>query len=175
MFKAKLIENKKYYRLRSKQLVLMLLPSIPIGLIVNFYQIPIWVTVLMIGLYIVAIILMARNQKQITANLGNKIIEIDEEAIRIKSKKGVEDELISLNEVEKIILKDEYSMPQGTIREVGQELTGKTKQNYLIIYQDSRKRQLDFEVDSYFMVNQLNKLIEIWKMKGYNIERVNQK
>ncbi len=172
MFKAKLIENENYYKLRSKQLLLMLIPSIPIGLLVNFHQIPIWLTILMIGLYIGAIFFTIRNQKQINSVLGNKLIEIDIEEIRIKSKKGTDNETIKLNSVEKIILKDEYSMPQETMKEIGQELTGKTKQNYVILQQENQKRQLDFEVDSYYKINQLNKLIESWKMKGYNVERM---
>ena len=174
MFKAKLIKNKNYYKLRRKQLLLMFLSPIPMGLLVNFYQIPIWVTILMIGLYIAAIILLARNQKQLSLVLGNRLIEIKIDEIRIKSKKGIEEETIKLNKLEKIILKDEYSMPQETIKEIGQELTGKTKQNYIIIHQNNKKRQFDFEIDSYYMINQLNKLIESWKMKGYNIERISE-
>ena len=170
MFKAKLIANEDYYKLRSKQLLLMLLPSIPFGLLVNFYQIPIWLTILMMGLYIGAIFLMVRNQKQISSVLGNKLIEIDIDEIRIKSKNGADDETIKLNGVEKIILKDEYSMHLETIKEVGQELAGKAKQNFVILQQDNERRRLDFEVDSYYMVNQLNKLIESWKIKGYEIE-----
>ena len=174
MFKAKLIENENYYKLRSKQLLLMLIPSISIGLLVNFYQIPIWLTLLMIGLYIGATFLMVRNQKQISSVLGNKLIEIDMDEIRIKSNKGTEDEIIKLNRVKKIILKNEYSIPQETLKEVGQELIGKAKQNHIILQQDNQRRQLDFEVDSYYMMNQLNKLIESWKMKGYNIERMTE-
>lgn len=170
MFKAKLIENKNYYRLKSKQLILVSLPVIPIGLIVNFYQIPIWVTIIMIGLYIVTIILIAKNQKQINTVIGKRLIEIDNEVIRIKSNKGIADETINLNEVETIIIKDEYSMSQETIKEIGQELVGKVKQNYLILLQNNHKRKLDFEVDSYYMINQLNRQIEKWKMQGYKIE-----
>lgn len=172
MFKAKLIENENYYKLRSKQLLLILLPSIPIGFIVNFYQISIWVTILMIGIYIVAIVLMIRNLKQFNSHIGNKQIEIDEEEIRIKSKKGVQEETINLNEIEKIILKDDYSIPQETIKEVGKELMGNTKQNYLILHKNNTGRKLDFEIDSHYMVNQLNKIIESWNSKGFNIEKI---
>ena len=174
MFKAKLIENKNYYNLKSKQLLLMLLPAIPIGLLVNFYKIPIWVSLLMIGLYITLFILMFRNQKRISSILGNKLIEFDIDEIRIKSKKGIGEETIKLNKVEKIVLKEEYSLPQETLKEVGHELTGKTKQNYIILYQNNKKKQLDFEVDSYYMINRLNKLIEAWKVSGYNIERMSK-
>ena len=175
MFKAKLIENDNYYKLRSKQLLLMLLPSIPFGLLVNFYQIPTWLTVVVIGLYILVIILLIRNQKGMNSVLGNKLIEIDEQEIRIKSKNGTEEEIVNLDDVEKIILKEDYSMPQETMKEIGEEIIGKAKQNYLILQQNNQKRKLDFEIDSYFMIKQLNKLIENWETRGYNIERKKHK
>ena len=172
MFKAKLIENENYYKLRSKQLSLMILTSIPIGLLANFYQMPVWATILIIGIYIAVYLLTAKNQKQINSMVGNRSIEIDQDEIRIKSKKGIE-EVFKLNAVDKIILKDEYSIPQETLKEVGQEMTGKTKQNFVIVQQAEELRKLDFEIDSYYMVKQLDKLIESWKLKEYKIERVN--
>lgn len=174
MFKAKLIENESYYKLRSKQLLLMLLPSIPFALLINFYQIPIWLTIVMIGIYILTIILMFRNQKRINSVLGNRLIEIDDDEIRIKSKKGMPKEIIKLNEIDKLVLKSDYSMPQETMKEVGSEIMGKTKQNYLILQQKNQKRKLDFEVDSYYMITQLNKIIENWTTRGYNIDRIDQ-
>ncbi len=171
MFKAKIIESKNYYKFRTKQLLLMFLMSLLIGLVVNFYQIPIWLTILLCGFYILGIVLMARNQKRITSIFGNKLIEIDEREIRIKSKKGNRVEIINLDEVEKLILKKEYSMPQETIKEIGEEIAGNAKQNFIIITQNSKDRRLDFEIDSYFMIKQLNKIIENWISRGYNIER----
>ena len=173
MFKAKLIEDKNYYKLRSKQLWLMLLPSILIGLLVNFYQIPIWLIIAIIGLYILTIILMNRNQKSLNSMVGNNQIEIDDKEIRIISKRGIHQEIITLDNVDKLILKNSYSIPQETIKELGQEMTGKTKQNYLILQQNNQKRKIDFEIDSYFMLKQLDKLIDSWESKGYIIERVN--
>lgn len=172
MFKAKLIENEKYYKLRRNQLLLMLLPAVPAILIINYYQIPVWLVIFIAGIYILATIWMNKNQKRINSMLGNKLIEIDEEAMRIKSKEGLELELFKLDEVEKIIVKDEYSLPQETMKEVGQEIIGKTKENFIVLHFKHQKRKLDFEIDSYFMVTQLNKLIESWKVKGYNIERI---
>jgi len=173
MFKAKLIESENYYNYRSKQLMLTLIPAVLIGVLVNAYQAPNWLIIFMIGLYILILILMSKNQKRINAILGNILIEIDEQEIRIKSKKGKEQEIIKLEEVEKIILKKEYGIPQETIKELREELIGKTKQNFIIVHQKEQSRKLDFEVDSYFMIQQLNKLIEIWQKKGYNIERIN--
>lgn len=167
-----MIENKSYHTLKGKQLLLLILPSVAIGVLVNFYQIPIWLTITMIALYIMAIILMVINQKRIKSIFGNKLIEIDVNEIRIKSKVGIQQEIIKLDELEKILLKEDYSIPQQTIKEFSKELTGKTKKNYLIIQKNNQKRKLDFEVDSYYMMNQLNEIIESWKANGYNIEKL---
>ena len=104
--------------------------------------------------------------------LGNKFIEIDEDEIKIKSKNGIQQEVIKLTEIDKLILKERYSMPQETIKEMGQEIRGDAKQNYLIIQKDGKRRKLDFEIDSYFMIRQINKIIEKWEAKGYVIERL---
>lgn len=172
MFKAKLIENEKYYKLQRKQLFLTILLFIPIYLFVSFYKIPIWVTILIIGIFVATVIFTSRNQKRINSILGNKLIEIDMDEIRINSKNGATEESIKLDEVERMILKNEYSIPQETLKEMGQELTGNIKQNFIILYKDSQKRQFDFEIDSYYMINQLNKLIETWRTKGYKIETI---
>ncbi len=174
MFRARLIENKSYYKLRVKQIFLLFLLLIPGNIIINFYEPPTWIAILILALYIGMIILVVRNQKKIRSVTGNKLIEMDNDEIRIKSKKGIEEEKIKLNNIEKIILKDQYSMPQETMKEVGQELTGKIKQNYIIINQDNEERRFDFEFDSYYMINQLNDLIKSWKTKGYNIESINK-
>jgi cbb3-type cytochrome oxidase subunit 3 len=173
MFKSKLIKSENYYKLRSKQLILMLLPGIPMGLIVNFYQVPIWLTIAMIGIYILIIVLTFRNQKRINSVLGNELIEIDEKELRIISNKGIREQVFSLDKVDKLILKNEYSMPQETMKDLGKEIAGNAKQNYLILQQNGQDRRIDFEIDSYFMLRQLEKLIENWESKGYNIARVN--
>jgi len=173
MFKAKLIENESYYTLKRKQLLFILLPSIPMGFIVNFYNMPISLTILMLGIYILTLILMKRNSNQLGLLLGNKKIEIDEKQIKIKSKSGIQEKMIDLDSVDKLIIKDNYSMPQEIIKEVSEDISGKQKKNYLVVHANNQKLQFDFEIDSYYMANQLNKIIATWKTSGYNIEILN--
>jgi hypothetical protein len=59
------------------------------------------------------------------------------------------------------------------MKDLGKEIAGNAKQNYLILQQNGQDRRIDFEIDSYFMLRQLEKLIENWESKGYNIARVN--
>ncbi|MEL7120627.1 MAG: hypothetical protein AAFO07_14340 [Bacteroidota bacterium] len=104
--------------------------------------------------------------------LGNKLIEIDTNEIRITSKKGDQKEIIQLDQVDKLIIKKNYVIPQDSFKEVSKEVSGKTNKNYLILHQSNQNRRLDFEIDSYYMINQLNKIIESWKQKGYVFEKV---
>jgi len=64
-------------------------------------------------------------------------------------------------------------MPQETIKEVSEEISGKQKKNYLVVHANNQKLQFDFKIDSYYMANQLNKIIATWKTSGYNIEILN--
>ncbi len=105
MFKGELIENRSYYQIRSRQLILFLLYSLTIGFWVNFYKMPIWLTIVMFGMGILAIIAMKRGQKQMKSILENKLIEIDEEEIRIMSNQGGLQETIIISETDKLILK----------------------------------------------------------------------
>ena len=170
MFKSKLIENENYYKLKNRQTLLMLLPAIPMGLLINFYKFPVWLTVIMFALYMALLFLLFKNGKRLNAVSDNKLIEIDESEIRIITKNGKEQEVINLAEVEKLILKEEYVMATGSVKELGEEIAGKTKQDYLILQQNKQKRQLNFEIESHYMAKQLNKIIDIWKTRGYNIE-----
>ena len=103
---------------------------------------------------------------------GNKVLEINEDVISIKSATGSLEEIIKLDEVEKLILKETYSIPQETMKEVGEELMGSTKQNFLIFQQNDIQRRIDFGVDSYYMIEQLNQLIANWESRGFKIERI---
>ena len=102
--------------------------------------------------------------------VGKRVIELDETGIRIKSKNGGTEESFKLNIIEKIILKKEYGIPQESIKEVVDEVKGNQKKNYLILQQNNEKRKFNFEIESYYMISQLNKIIEGWSKKGYNIE-----
>lgn len=79
MFKAKLIESKAYYNLRSKQSILMLVPLVPI-LMLNFYDVPVWISIVLMGGYILLLALMWKNKQWMNAMVGHQWIEVDETA-----------------------------------------------------------------------------------------------
>lgn len=172
MFKAKLVENENYYKLKRKHFLLFVIPAIPMAILANFFQIPLWLTLLAGSLYVLILFFSFKNQKRINLVFGNKLLEIDKNEIRIKSKKGVQEEVFTLNEVDKLIVKEHYAMPSETLQEVRKEIMGNTNQNYLIIQQNQKERKLYFEFDSYYMGKQLDKLIKNWVVSGYRIEKI---
>ena len=172
MFKAKLIEKESFYKLKREQILYMFIPSILIGLLINFYALPIWLIIILVVIYLLLLFLTSKNLKQINAITGNKTIEIKEEEISIKNNNNGERETIHLNHQDKIILKANYALAQETIAEIGKELSGQAKENYLILEQNTKQRRLDFEIETHYMIEQLNKVIQVWEEKGFNIEKV---
>jgi hypothetical protein len=170
MFKAKLIEDKTYYRRRNTQLILFMLAAIPAGLIISSLDAPLWVTILVLAIYVLSFFLMFNNQKVLSAMLGKRWIEIDEEALRIKTDKGKILQSFKINALEKIIVKDHYAMPNENLKDMAAELKGHPKMNYLIITSNDEDIRFDFEIDSYFMADQLHKTIQYWNNKGHVIE-----
>ena len=168
MFKAKLIQSEKYHALRSRQVLLGLLVVLPIGVIVNFYKFPIWITMLMFSIYAAGNIIIYRNKKRLEAMVEDNRIEIDDQEIRIQRLNITEK--FQIKEVDKLLIKDNYTVGQESIKEISKEITGRSSQNYLVLKQNDEEIKLDFVIDSYYMINQLNRITKNWKTKGYNIE-----
>lgn len=169
MFKGTLIEDEKYYNLRSKQLLYILLPSIAIGLLVNFYQMPIWITVGTIIFYFSIMILTSINLKRMV-KMANKKIEINSKQIFLKEKNGNLIETITLESSAILKLKDNYKIAQETISDLKEEIKGNVEKHYIIVKQQNQERRFDFEINSYYMLNQLKKVVQQWQKEDYSIE-----
>ncbi len=146
----------------------MLFSSIPIGVLtgISLPKSYFWVVLLMLILLIIFAIMRVRNQKQIGAIFGKKIIEMDENQIRIMSKKGKLEARFDLTQIDKLILKGNISK----YKETGNTLN--EKPIYIILIQGEKSKRFDFKIDSHYMTNQLNKVIDSWKTKEYNFETI---
>jgi uncharacterized membrane protein YhdT len=171
MFKAKIINSDKYYRLRSWQFVLMLLPLILVGWLVNAYLLPVWLGILLFVAFLAANVLLIRNQRLMKFLTGSIVVEADTEMICLKSSKGAAIEQYRLADVE-ILVKDNYGLPGENLKEIGEEIRGKNRENYLIIKSGDQQRRIDFEFESYYMVRQLEKVIAQWVEAGHRLERI---
>ena len=169
MFKGTLIEDEKYYKLRSKQLLYIMLPSIAIGLLVNFYQMPIWATVGAIVIFVGTMIFTLRDQKKMV-KIANKNIEVYSNEIVLKDSSGNLLETISIESESTMKIKENYKIAQATMGDIKEEFKGNGEKHFIVIKHGKEERRFDFEIGSYYMLNQLNKIVKLWQNENYKIE-----
>jgi hypothetical protein len=175
MFKASLIENQKYYKLKRKLLLIGIPSAILIGFIANFWEFPfLWFTVILV-LTIGIMFIQNRIHKRISFFTNNRGIEIDDEFIRIKSKSGEIEEQINIDSVNKIVVKNNYSFPEENLKEIFREMKGDQLKNFIIINIGGQSKKFEFTMDSYYMIEQIKKVINHWQTKGINIQTVTQR
>ena len=63
-------------------------------------------------------------------------------------------------------------MAQETMSDLKEEIKGNTEKHFLVIEKDQIERRLDFEINSYYMFKQLNKVVEQWQKDNYRIQYV---
>ena len=171
MFKAKLITNPRYYALRRQQLLLPFLIVMPVAFLVNPFKWPIWITIGAFCIYILVAWLTWRNEQKIKAATGEQRLEIEADTIRILDGKGQIIETILPHTIDKIEVKNSYAMPQESIKDMVQEMKGYPQRHYIRMVKAGQTRQLDFEVDTHYMLNQLRKILSAWEQAGYAIKR----
>ena len=175
MFKASLIENQKYYNLKRKLLLIGIPSSILIGFIVNFWQFPFLGFTVILVITIGIIFIQNRINKRISVFSKNRGIEIDNEFIRIKSKSGDIEEQINIDSVNKIVVKNNYSIPEENLKEIFREMKGDQLKNFIIINIGGQSKKFEFTMDSYYMIEQIKKVISHWQTKGINIQTMTQR
>lgn len=172
MFKAKLIESSDFYTYRKRRLVYILLPELPLAVFINFYQVPVWATVLAIVVYIGLFILIIKNSKKFKALSENRQIELDGNILRVKSNKNHSTIEINLDEAEKIGISKGYGIPEESLKDIANEISGHAKKNFIEISKGPQKQKFEFIIESYYMLGQFENLIQSWTKKGYTIERI---
>jgi len=180
MFRAKLIEHKSFYKLRHKLLIFSLIGAITIGIASNII-IPKYLNtatyiVGLIAVFVIAIVFFRKQykiQKGIDGLIKNKKIEISEQSIRIvKADKTTEKEFI-INNQSFIKVKDSYEIPEEHLKNIVNEISGKSIENYVIYKNNNSEVRFDFIIDSYYMIEKLKKVIVNWKAVGISVESIN--
>lgn len=169
MFKAKLIKSDDYYKLRTKQYVYIILGSFPIGIVANFFNISLPILILGIAAYIMIEYFTIKNQKLMSSLLGQRKIEIQADRVNIYSAKGKIEKSIDITDVNTISLNENVGFAQQNMTEIRKELQGRYKKNFISLTTDHGAHRYDFEIESYYMIVQFNKIIQHWKYSGKNI------
>jgi len=172
MFKAKLIEESEYYNKRRIKVIFYFLPALPSAFLINYYGFPIWVTILAIVTYVTVVVISLRNQKKLTELSQERVMELDDSILRVKSKGNLPSIDIHLNAIDKITIPNGYGIPEVSMKDIANEMSGDAKKNFIIISSSNQTQRFDFIIESYYMLRQFETTIESWVKKGYKIERI---
>ena len=170
MFKASIVENQNYYKLR--------IISTTIGVFgFAFYylfiptDISLWI---LIPVLFVAIIFFIKFSKSLQAKMarlfGRRRIILDYDEILIKEGKHKNLQKISVKFVDSITIRSDFAPHQETIKEVFSEIFKRQyKVNEIEIIDHGQEYRFNFEFDSYYMIKQLEKIISYWKNQGIQV------
>ena len=99
---------------------------------------------------------------------GQRTIEMDAEEIRIKANNH-QVATYPIQSIAGIRVRENYSIPGEEVKDFAGEFNGKVQSNYISIWADSKEQRFDFELDSHYMITQLEKVIAQWKQKGSQV------
>ncbi|MEN0003871.1 MAG: hypothetical protein AAF798_06995 [Bacteroidota bacterium] len=169
MFKAKLIENNTYYKSKRLLLILAIAAPLIIGLSANIIELSAVIVAAVALFGIVMIIQQYRLQKKVQQLTSQQTIEISEDRIQIKDNNSALQQDIDLQTIKRIVVKNNYHIPEETLKDLSKQLRGDYTKNYLIVEHATGEQKFEFEIDSYYMLTQLHKLIQSWDSRGIPI------
>lgn len=170
MFKAKMVESEIFYKHRRRQTILIYTPIMLLSLgsfLLNFTP---YVPLAIVLLQLISLPFVYWQTKKVESFLGKSVIEINEERIIIKSKENKTEDVIHVDKLDKLELKSEYKLPLATQEEVNKEMYGEVEEVCIIVHQNGTERKLSFVPDSFYMVKQLNKIVNTWEAKDLPIK-----
>lgn len=173
MFTARLIVGEDFYKRRRLQLWMSVIGAILIGFLVNVFTLPDWFSVLILILFGFYLYSSLQNQRRMHASINGKVLQIGPNEISIFAKDSAHStERFPLNDLREIIVSNIKHLPEDNLKDIGRELSGKAEKQYIILRSETGDRRFDFYPESYYMLNQLEKLILGWEKQGINIKRV---
>lgn len=172
MFKGPLIVDMDYYPERRKKLIIGLVAAgisfAPLSW--TFTENKNWI-IFFILFYVIAIFAAIQVYKKIEHS-KNGTIEIDENQISITTNSGQKVEDIALDQVDQIVVKNNYHIPEESIRDMAEEINGNHTKNYIELVKNNQTKRYHFEITTYYMLTQLNKITNHWRNSGYDLQYI---
>ena len=162
MFKAKIIEDKKYYSFKHKALIFYLILNIPLGIVSNFYALPLKVVVIGLILLAIPFVFMVKYFNESKKTFGKRELVVSSDQIVVKDNKKGSTRNISFSDVNQINVNEHYGTIPDDLGAAAKELKGKFTEHYLEIETNGKTERFDFIIDSYYMAKQFQKIVDAW-------------
>lgn len=166
MFKARLIDDPAYYRLRKNLLLIGFPGAIVAAMIFARFQWPVWALALAIitaGLILVRTI---RSSRKYASLVRNRSLELTPDVAIVRSGHGKVLETIHLETVDRLEIRNSYEVPGASLPSLVNEFIGKPRPNDLVLVSPRGEHRFDFILDSDYMTGQLNQVIAAWRDAG---------
>ena len=173
MFKARLIENTKYYKLLRYQFLVFILLYIPFTVILEYLGISekwvilmtMFIVIALLGLFHVVFI------RPFNQSISRKTLEIEDGHIRIVDFNGFDITEWNVSEVDSIVTCKDYYLPNDGRIPWLERVRQSPHHNFLEIEKDQQKSRFEFHLDSYYMGVQIKKIVDSWIAMGVQVER----
>lgn len=174
MFKAKLIENPRYYKLIRYQLLFFILIFIPYTVIIEYLGVSErWSLVLLIMfLPILGGLIYIFFTKPFNRCISRKILEIEDYHIRIVNFNGLDITEWDVNEADTIVTSKDYYLPNDEHISWLNKVRRPPHHNFLEIKKGKQKSRFEFHLDSHYMALQIKKAVDNWVAKGIPVKRI---
>ena len=174
MFKADIIQDRKYFQFQHFQLIVVSLTIIPLGLLSNsIFGLPEWISIPAGILYVVLMIFVFKNQKKIQKVLGKKHLEANADSIAIYSKKDGLIEQYSISAINKIKVQKNLQLETGGFKDVIEQFKGNFPESNLKFRINNETKHFDFIIDTHYQLIQLEKCIKAWEEKNIEVSVFN--
>ncbi|MCB0688247.1 MAG: hypothetical protein KDC53_17035 [Saprospiraceae bacterium] len=155
MFKAKLIGDKSYFRLKRITAILSVF-SIVLFCLINPVNELSWPWLIVLCTISGVIIFYSKRIEQRLIRVIQDQIQIDYESITIVDNRGKVKDKINISDADRIILKETFKLPLDKIAD-------KHLKNFITIDIHNKLHTFDFIPESYYMLKQLGKIVERWR------------
>ncbi len=167
MFKSYIIKSEKYYLFRKYSFWFFIISNPILFITIGALQIDnFWYYVFLFLLIIISIIISLKFKPASLIN-QQKII-INENQIQILNKDGSLEDEIQINENSEVNIKNNYELDEEKFNLRIDKNIG----NFIIIKNEDFEKKIYFLIDSYYMLNQLNKIISQWSNAGIRLVKI---
>jgi len=163
-FKAPLIDNQNFYAKRRAAIILNFISFIIIGLVqFVFEDISILLGFILVAIMVGSTAYLARAQRAMTKMAGQHQLQIDTEEIRILDQQKAVVESYRVEDLDRIQVDHCFNVETESLNDLMAELKGEPMKNSISIEYKGKRQRLEFLIDSYYMLVQLQKVLKAWR------------
>ncbi|TVR78576.1 MAG: hypothetical protein EA409_10415 [Saprospirales bacterium] len=167
VFKGKLVDQNSYYRRRRYFFIIFFfLYPLFIALSVNLWDFPLKWSALSLLLIAAMFYLMYKTSSGLKKSWKGTHIEIEPDEIRIVDAQRGKSELLRTADLNNIVVPGSFGIAGDTFRNLKEEISGKPLRNYIQFEYRGKKFECHFIPETYYMLNQLEKILDEWKKRG---------